>query len=135
MMFNKTHDKQALKKWYETLIPQMKEGVDLKASKTFKAALKRGVPIEARGEVWEMIIGNDLRITSSLYDALLKRARTSEENIENDIEFRKNIKVIEEDLHRTYTDLGYFRYGKKLYQPLKNILASFAVFRPDIGYV
>ena len=23
----------------------------------------------------------------------------------------------------------------KLYQPLKNVLASFAVFRPDIGYV
>ena len=86
MIFNKTHDKQTLKKWYETLIPQMKEGVDLKASKTFKAALKQGVPIEARGEVWEMIIGNDLRITSNLYDALLKRARTSEENIENDIE-------------------------------------------------
>ena len=113
----------------------MKEGLDLKGSKTFKEALKKGVPVEARGEVWEMIIGNDLRITTNLYDALLKRARTSEENIENDLEFRKNIKVIEEDLHRTYTDLGYFRYGKKLYQPLKNILASFAVFRPDIGYV
>jgi len=43
--------------------------------------------------------------------------------------------VIEEDLHRTYTDLGYFRHGKKLYQPLKNILAAFSVFRPDMGYV
>ena len=61
--------------------------------------------------------------------------RLSEENIENDLGFRKNIKVIEEDLHRTFTDLGYFRFGEKLYQPLKNILAAFSIFRPDLGYV
>ena len=53
----------------------------MKSSKTFKEALKKGVPIEARGEVWELIIGNDLRVNRSLYDALLVRVRTSEENI------------------------------------------------------
>ena len=88
-----------------------------------------------RGDVWESFIGNDLRINKPLYNALLTKVRLSEENIENDLAFRKNIKVIEEDLHRTYTDLGYFRYGEKLYQPLKNMLAAFSVFRPDLGYV
>ena len=97
--------------------------------------MKKGIPAEARGEVWDLFLGNDLRINPALYEALLVRVRTSEDNILKDEEFRKNAKVIEEDLHRTFTDLGYFRFGNKLYQPLKNILASFSVFRPDIGYV
>ena len=80
-MFSKTQDKQNLKKWLDTLLPQIKSGADLKSSKTFKEALKKGVPVEARGEVWELIIGNDLRVNRSLYDALLVRVRTSEENI------------------------------------------------------
>ena len=61
--------------------------------------------------------------------------RLAEDNIQNDLAFKKNIKVVEEDLHRTFVDLGHFRYGQKLYQPLKNILAAFSVFRPDVGYV
>jgi len=130
-------DKTTLKKWVDQYIPQLKNGalVDLLATKNFKESLKKGVPVEVRGEVWERFIGNHLRITVSLYEALLARVRLAEANIKNDIDFKKNIKVVEEDLHRTYTDLGYFRYGKKLYQPLKNILAAFSVFRPDLGYV
>ena len=135
LVFAKTQDKLNLKKWLDSYLPQLKTGADLKSSKSFKEALKKGVPREVRGEVWQLFLGNALRINQSLYDALLARVRTSEANIENDIDFRKNIKVIEEDLHRTYTDLGYFRHGNKLYQPLKNILAAFSVFRPDVGYV
>jgi hypothetical protein len=85
------------------------------SNRGFREALKRGVPIEVRGEVWEHLIGNDLRINETLYSALLTRVRLCQENIQNDIAFKKNIKVIEEDLHRTYTDLGYFKFGEKLY--------------------
>lgn len=49
--------------------------------------------------------------------------------------FKKNTKVIEEDLHRTYSDLKVFRFGNKLYQPLKNVLQAYSIFRPDLGYV
>ena len=55
--------------------------------------------------------------------------------MDNDLQFKKNIKVIEEDLHRTFSDLGQFRFGQSLYQPLKNMLAAFSVFRTDLGYV
>lgn len=41
--------------------------------------------------------------------------------------FRKNLKVIEEDLHRTFGELGHFRYGNKLYQPLRNVLIAYSV--------
>ena len=135
LVFSQTADKALLKKWIENYIPQIGSNSDLISNRGFKDALKKGVPIEVRGEVWTAFIGNDLRINETLYKALLTRAQLCEQNIENDIPFRKNIKVIEEDLHRTYTDLGYFRFGERLYQPLKNILTAFSVYRPDLGYV
>ena len=38
-----------------------------------------------------------------------------EKNIEKELAFKKNIKVIEEDLHRTFVEIGYFKYGEILY--------------------
>ena len=73
------------------------------------------MPIEVRGEVWEHFIGNDMRVNETLYEALLVRVRLAEDNIQNEIAFKKNIKVVEEDLHRTFVDLGHFRFGQKLY--------------------
>jgi hypothetical protein len=50
-------------------------------------------------------------------------------------QFKKNLKVIEEDLHRTFGELGHFRQGNPLYQPLKNMLIAYSMLRPDLGYV
>jgi len=30
-------------------------------------------------------------------------------------------------LHRTFGELGHFRYGNKLYQPLRNVLIAYSV--------
>lgn len=49
--------------------------------------------------------------------------------------FAKNLKVIEEDLHRTYSEMRVFRKGNKLYQSLKNVLLAYSLLRPDLGYV
>jgi hypothetical protein len=49
--------------------------------------------------------------------------------------FKKNLKVIEEDLHRTFGELGHFRQGNPLYMPLKNVLLAYSMLRPDLGYV
>lgn len=61
--------------------------------------------------------------------------RIAEANIENDVNFKKDIDVIEKDLHRTFAELGHFRHGGMLYNPLKNILAAFSLFRTDLGYI
>ena len=39
------------------------------------------------------------------------RVQLAEENIQKDVAFKKNIKVVEEDLHRTFVDIGFFRKG------------------------
>ena len=102
---------------------------------SFKRDLKKGVPIEVRGEVWSQLIGNKLRITPKLYESLLDRVRIAAANMDNDLNFKKNIDVIEKDLHRTFSDFGHFRHGGMLYNPLKNILAAFSLFRTDLGYI
>lgn len=38
-------------------------------------------------------------------------------------------------MHRTFGELGHFRYGNKLYQPLRNVLIAYSMLRPDLGYV
>ncbi len=78
-------------------------------NKKFKEDLKRGIPIEIRGEVWCNLVGNALRISPSLYETLLVKFRIADKNCELDLAFKKNIKVIEVDLHRTFTDLSHFR--------------------------
>ena len=64
------------------------------------------------------MIGNDLRITEKLYNILLERAQHQMKHL-NELNdggaFKKNLKVIEEDLHRTFGELGHFRKGKPLY--------------------
>ena len=137
-------DKALLRKWIDGFLPALQQNAYLLGKpnvtqmlgvRGFKDSLKKGIPTEVRGDAWEAILGNELRISDKLYDALLARVRLCEENLESEVQFRKNIKVIESDLHRTYSHLGHFRFGEKLYQPLKNILAAYSVFRLDLGYV
>ena len=86
------------------------------------------------------MIGNELRVNHKLYELLLERAQFVMSNISqldalDTGSFRKNLKVIEEDLHRTFGELGHFRQGNPLYQPLKNVLLAYSLLRPDLGYV
>lgn len=98
-------------------------------------AFHQGVPNQLKTEVWSLIMPNTTKINKKLYKVLLDRVNISTENSEKDIHFKKHLKVIEEDLHRTYSELALFRYGQKLYQPLKNVLLAYSLLRPDVGYV
>ena len=62
-----------------------------------------------------MIVPNNLKITEKLYLVLLHKVKICEENADKETQFRKNLKVIEEDLHRTYSEMKVFRYGGRLY--------------------
>lgn len=43
--------------------------------------------------------------------------------------------MIETDIPRTFPMLGFFKVGGVYYEQLQRILESFAMYRPDIGYV
>lgn len=85
--------------------------------------------------MWTHFVGNSQRITPVLFDSLLARIRQAEKNLDDFPGFKKNIKVLDVDLHRTFTDLSMFRQGGIFHQPLRNILAAFSLYRQDLGYV
>ena len=78
-------------------------------------AFHNGIPSEIRSTVWAIVVPNQLKITEKLYKVLIDRAKLCQENAEKDTVFRKNQKVIDEDLHRTYSEMNIFRFGNKLY--------------------
>ncbi len=47
----------------------------------------------------------------------------------------KSISLIETDLPRTFPLLGLFKEDGAYFEPLQRILESFAIHRPDMGYV
>lgn len=103
--------------------------------KTFKLSITSGLPQDLKGYMWLQMQGNTLRITPQLYKLNIERGKLIEANLDKEVQFRKTLKIIEEDLHRTFGELGHFRYGNKFYQPLRNILVAFAIYRPDLGYI
>ena len=59
-------DKESVKQWVEVYLPKIKMTESkqlLTKDKKFKSALKKGIPSEIRGMIWEKLIGNHLRMT------------------------------------------------------------------------
>jgi hypothetical protein len=81
------------------------------------------------------MIGNNCNVNRKLYESLLHRVKLADDNIKFDKGFEKNLGTIERDLMRTLPELKMFRPGQMLHQSLKNILAAFSIYRPDLGYV
>jgi len=94
-------------------------------------AVYYGIPQELREVVWFRLIGNIHQDYTQLYHQLLDLRKSIKDK---DI-YRKSEKLIDKDLHRTFTTLDIFKPGNLLHEPLRNILTAFIVHRPDIGYV
>jgi hypothetical protein len=89
----------------------------------------KGIPSCIRIQVWKLFIGNDLRIRSEQFDFLKQYSRADSRCAEFE-------RLVELDLPRTFPNLMFFcDSNAPLWQPLKDVLVSFAMFRPDIGYV
>jgi len=112
--------------WSTQIIPNFE--AQRTKSTTMNMIYEWGIPPKLRESLWEMAIGNHLRLTRQLYQSFKKkRASDVEASIEKDL-----IKV---DLARTFPALQFFREGGPLYQPFKEVLECYARFRPDVGYV
>ena len=74
----RSNDKTTLKKWVDVHLPLIRAKGDLQNNKQFKEALKKSIPIEMRGEVWDALIGNEQKVSLKLYTRLLERVRLAE---------------------------------------------------------
>jgi hypothetical protein len=120
-------DKLAI--WAKSYLPLIQK--DKREDKKLKRAIFQGIPDELRAVVWFQLIGNIHQDYTLLYEQLLDLR----ESIKDKDVYRKSEKLIEKDLHRTFTTLELFKPGNLLNKPLRNILTAFIVHRPDIGYV
>jgi hypothetical protein len=113
----------------------------------------RGVPPAVRSRVWSAMIGNHLQITPELYQITAERARATSQSqlakakarliaaCEGDDEVadrasislgkEASILLLEQDLPRTFPEFAFFHDTGTL----REVLQTFVVFRPDIGYV
>ncbi|KAK2962590.1 putative TBC1 domain family member 12 [Blattamonas nauphoetae] len=120
----------------------------------FRQMVRRGeLHGRLRGTIWQKGIGNGLNLTSHLWKGLraqgLEELRAMEENerlhgkTEPDddpptAEFKSaalSLFCIQLDLPRTLSHFRNFQRGGPDYESLVSLLMSFALFRPDIGYV
>ncbi|KAG5313016.1 TBC14 protein, partial [Pseudoatta argentina] len=99
----------------------------VKNTKKVRELWWRGLPPSVRGRVWKLAISNNLNVTPHLYNLCLDRAMSSPNN--------ESLASIRLDVSRTFPTLCVFQEGGPLFDSLQGILAAYAVYRPDVGYV
>lgn len=100
----------------------------------------QGLPSSVRGKVWCLAIGNDLNLTSQLYEICLSRAQNrlnspEPSHSESDIDQESSMDVIQLDISRTFPHLCIFQEGGPYSEVLHSLLAAYVCYRPDVGYV
>ena len=115
-------------------------GMSFRSSHSMEALLEKGIPPLLRSQVWPLLIGNVLKITPEVYEIYKTRAlgnhRSSIDSTDIS-EFGKEttVRLIDEDLKRTFVPLGFFSIGEPMYMKIHELLLIYAFYRPDIGYV
>ncbi|KAM9462288.1 TBC1 domain family member 12 isoform 2-T2 [Clarias gariepinus] len=109
----------------------------------------QGLPPNVRGKVWSLAIGNELNITSELYEIFLSRAKErwrSFKEMGSDIEAEadsgasladreSSLDLIKLDISRTFPSLFIFQKGGPYHDLLHSVLGAYTCYRPDVGYV
>ncbi|XP_012255618.2 TBC1 domain family member 14-like [Athalia rosae] len=110
--------------WSSQVLPKFDA---LRDSKKVRELWWRGLPPSIRGRVWKLAIDNQLNITPHLYNLCLDRAMSHPSN--------ECLSAIKLDVSRTFPTLCVFQEGGPMAESLQGVLAAYAVYRPDVGYV
>lgn len=101
-----------------------------------------GVTPASRSVVWPRQVGNELCISSTTFDAALRRAQVLESqlaNVPHDERTRSKehtwFQAIKRDAARSFPELGVFHAGGPLNADLEDVLKAYAMYRSDVGYV
>lgn len=135
------------KTWKEDVIPNWE---NCKNTRKVRDLWWGGIPPSVRGKVWCLAIGNDLNITKELFqifqDNARERIRNQKKHVppvatlhdsESSLVVSKEntLGLITLDVSRTFPALCIFQKGGPYHEHLKNLLAAYTCFRPDVGYV
>ncbi|XP_065648245.1 TBC1 domain family member 14 [Hydra vulgaris] len=135
-----------VKQWKEDFIPNWQTCYK---SKKVRDIWSQGIPPSVRGIVWKLAIGNELHISTELFNIYHTNAEQRMKNIndpimldnihhhsENSVIVSKEntLALIMLDVARTFPSLGIFQKGGPYHETLKHLLAAYTCHRPDIGY-
>lgn len=105
----------------------------------------QGLPPSIRGKIWSLAIGNELNITSELYEIFLSRAKEKwrsfnetsslSESEDCGVDKESSLDLIKLDIFRTFPSLYIFQKGGPYHDVLHSILGAYTCYRPDVGYV
>eukprot|EP01017_Pseudomicrothorax_dubius_P030377 TRINITY_DN378_c0_g1_i2.p1 TRINITY_DN378_c0_g1~~TRINITY_DN378_c0_g1_i2.p1 ORF type:complete len:841 (-),score=191.79 TRINITY_DN378_c0_g1_i2:81-2603(-) len=134
--------------WLEELLPNWFE---VRSTFEVRKWAAKGIPTALREKVWCMVIGNRHCITRDIYNIhrssaklTLKKLATGrgsssdfKEGITGSPDAGKvdSVRMIDLDLPRTFPNHAIFSENSPISQNLRDVLATFAHFRPDVGYV
>lgn len=104
--------------------------------------VREGVKNSTRRRVWQNAIGNSLRITKDHFNKYLQHVQTKKLRMEENPDLKKNnefenvYRLIKVDVPRTFPSLEICSNPQSsYYKDLSEILESYAIFRPAVGYV
>jgi len=136
--------------WVDEVLPKWSKQSRL--SKRVEKLCWEGIPSSVRPRAWRAIIGNDLKITPELFEIMRERAVAAHDKAEAhkldmpastdsgqhhglDVNREHTLAVIDVDIPRTFPHLKIFHEGGPLHSQLLDLLRSYVVYRPDVGYV
>ncbi|KAH6947030.1 hypothetical protein HPB50_016732 [Hyalomma asiaticum] len=129
---------QATRTWVSEVLPCWEVA---RSQRRIRDLWWQGLPPSVRGRVWKLAIGNELNITSELYEICASRSRKiwlSEAVLEESSALHtreQSAHLIRLDVSRTFPQLGIFQEAGPYFDVLHCILGAYVVYRPDIGYV
>ncbi|ETV75894.1 hypothetical protein, variant 4 [Aphanomyces astaci] len=98
---------------------------------------RQGIPPSLRSKVWPLAIGNSLKITPAMYHLYRQRASQARlGNVQVPLDGREHtVKLIHTDLPRTFPTLKLFDTSGPYFDYLREVLETYACYRPDLGYI
>uniref|UniRef100_A0A8C1SFM1 TBC1 domain family, member 12b n=1 Tax=Cyprinus carpio TaxID=7962 RepID=A0A8C1SFM1_CYPCA len=128
--------------WNNEILPNWES---MRGTRRVRDLWWQGLPPNVRGKVWSLAIGNELNITSDLYEIFLSRAkerwksfRETGSEMESDVDSadrESSLDLIKLDISRTFPPLFIFQKGGPYHDLLHSVLGAYTCYRPDVGYV
>lgn len=131
--------------WNTEILPNWE---NMRCTRRVRDLWWQGLPPSVRGKVWSLAIGNELNITSELYEIFLSRAKERWKNFNetcstNDTDDagssvadrEASLELIKLDISRTFPSLFIFQKGGPYHDLLHSVLGAYTCYRPDVGYV
>lgn len=131
--------------WQHEILPQW---ASMRHTLRVRQLWWNGLPPNVRGKVWQLAIGNDLNLTTDLYEIMVSRAHEKLRSMNREqtstfedcdssliVDREDTVELIRLDISRTFPKLCIFQKGGPYHDALHDILGAYVCYRPDVGYV